>query len=177
MEFHSGPVRVILTLLFSGIIRPRESTHFNEMWEKMVTKLEHGKKHILDLIEQSVAAYDQREELCHKIQNLNDKSQNENHSHMQEMRELQRQLDHDAKLQQFFAIKGNRRINAELEIRESNRRLVQQEQADQQLHDLQSILDQIQVTRFIFIGITQSCDRDAYIAVLPGTIKTRDFFF
>lgn len=123
------------------------------MWEKMVTKLEHGKKHILDLIEQSVAAYDQREELCHKIQNLNDKSQNENHSHMQEMRELQRQLDHDAKLQQFFAIKGNRRINAELEIRESNRRLVQQEQADQQVHNLQSILDQIQVARFIFIRI------------------------
>lgn len=117
------------------------------MWEKMVTKLEHGKKHILDLIEQSVAAYDQREELCHKIQNLNEKSQNENHSHMQEMRELQRKLDHDAKLQQFFAIKGNRRVNAELEIRETNRRLVQQDQTDQQVHDLQNILDQIQVMR------------------------------
>lgn len=127
----------------------KKSTHFNEMWEKMVTKLEHGKKHILDLIEQSVAAYDQREELCQKIQNLNEKSHNENHSHMQEMRELQRKLDYDAKLQQFLAIKGNRRINAELEIRETNRRLVQQEQSDQQVHDSQSILDQIQVSNHL----------------------------
>lgn len=75
------------------------------------------------------------------------------------MREIQRKLDHDAKLQQFFAIKGNRRVNAELEIREANRKLVEQEQADKQLEDLQSILDQIQVC---FISI--------YLCFLSQTI-------
>lgn len=49
----------------------------------MVTKLELGKKLILDLIEQSVTAYDQREELCNKLQNLDGKSQNEQNLHLQ----------------------------------------------------------------------------------------------
>ena len=53
------------------------------MWQKMVTKLEHGKKYILDLIEQSVAAYDQREEICNKIQNLDEKGQFEQSIHIQ----------------------------------------------------------------------------------------------
>lgn len=49
----------------------------------MVTKLELGKKFIMDLIEQSVAAYEQREELCIKLQNLEGKSQNEQNLHLQ----------------------------------------------------------------------------------------------
>lgn len=49
----------------------------------MVTKLELGKKLIMDLIEQSVTAYEQREELCNKLQNLEGKSQNEQNLHLQ----------------------------------------------------------------------------------------------
>lgn len=49
----------------------------------MVSKLEHGKKFILDLIEQSVGAYDQREELCNKLQNLEGKSHTEQNLHLQ----------------------------------------------------------------------------------------------
>lgn len=56
---------------------------FNDIWQKMVTKLEQGKKTILDLIEQSVTAYEQREELCNKLQNLDGKSQNEQTLHLQ----------------------------------------------------------------------------------------------
>lgn len=53
------------------------------MWQKMVTKLELGKKLIMDLIEQSVAAYEQREELCNKIQSLETKGHNEQTLHLQ----------------------------------------------------------------------------------------------
>lgn len=53
------------------------------MWEKMVYKLESGKKYILELIEQSINAYDQREELCNKIQNLKEKSLTESTIHIQ----------------------------------------------------------------------------------------------
>lgn len=49
----------------------------------MVTKLEMGKKFIMDLIEQSVSAYEQRDELCNKLQNLEGKSQNEQNLHLQ----------------------------------------------------------------------------------------------
>lgn len=61
------------------------------------------------------------------------------------MRELQRKLDHDIKLKEFFAIKGNLRVNAELEARECDRKQLQQELADKQLADLQDIMKQIQV--------------------------------
>lgn len=64
---------------------------------------------------------------------------------LQEMRELQRKLDHDIKLKEFFAIKGNLRVNAELEARECDRKHLQQELADKQLADLQDIMKQIQV--------------------------------
>lgn len=61
------------------------------------------------------------------------------------MRELQRKLDHDLKLKDFFAIKGNVRVNAELEEREMNRKQMQQELADKQLTDLQNIMKEMQV--------------------------------
>lgn len=61
------------------------------------------------------------------------------------MRELQRKLDHDIKLKEFFAIKSNHRVNAELEARETNRKQLQQEMADKQIADLQDIMSQIQV--------------------------------
>lgn len=67
------------------------------------------------------------------------------------MRDLQRKLDHDAKLQQFFGTKGNRRVNVELEMREANRKLMQQELVDKQLNDLESILDDIKVGVFYFL--------------------------
>lgn len=59
---------------------------------------------------------------------------------------MQRKLDHDAKLQEFFSVKGNRRVNMELEMREANRKLMQQEQVERQLNDLESILDDIKVS-------------------------------
>lgn len=48
-----------------------------------MTQLEHGKKEILDLIEQTIATYDQREELCSKIQTLEEKGQMESSAHLQ----------------------------------------------------------------------------------------------
>lgn len=62
------------------------------------------------------------------------------------MRELQRKLEHDIKLKEFFAIKGNTRVNAELEAREENRKQLQQEMADRHLTNLQDIIKKIQVS-------------------------------
>lgn len=45
--------------------------------------MEIGRKMILDLIEQSVAAYELREELCVKLQSLEGKSSNEQNMHLQ----------------------------------------------------------------------------------------------
>lgn len=53
------------------------------MWQKIVNKLEQGKRYIIELIDQSTAAYDQREELCNKIQSLREKGLTESSVHMQ----------------------------------------------------------------------------------------------
>lgn len=58
---------------------------------------------------------------------------------------MQRKLDQDAKLQEFFGVKGNRRVNVELEMREANRKLMQQEMIENHLNDLESILNDIKV--------------------------------
>lgn len=67
------------------------------------------------------------------------------------MRELQRKLDHDIKLKEFFAIKGNHRVNAELEAIEANRKQMQQQQVDKHLDDLQNIMSEIQVKMSFFL--------------------------
>jgi hypothetical protein len=42
--------------------------------------------------------------------------------HVHDIRELQRKLDHDAKLQEFFAIKGQQRLNTEQQEREADKK-------------------------------------------------------
>lgn len=116
-------------------------------------------------MEQSTAAYDQREELCTKLQQLKDKSQNDKLAHvqvgdmtalslisrrlinklLQEMRELQRKLDHDAKLQQFLGVKGQHRVNTELEAREMNKKRQQLEEMENQLEQYNTIIEKIKV--------------------------------
>lgn len=74
---------VSLFIFFVDFNNDAPRARFNEMWQKMVIRLEQGKKFTMELVEQSVAAYDQREDICNKIQNLDDKRQTENNLHMQ----------------------------------------------------------------------------------------------
>lgn len=123
----------------------QERALFNDMWQKMVNQLNQGKKYIMDLVEQSTAAYDQREELCNKLQTLKDRGQADRMLHVQEMRELQRKLDHDAKLQHFLEIKGNKRVNTELEAREAFKKKQQQDNLENLLREYKETLDKIMV--------------------------------
>lgn len=61
-----------------------------------------GKKVILDLIEQATVAYDQREESQNKLFALKERDKVNVAMYGHEMRELQRELDHDFKLQEFL---------------------------------------------------------------------------
>lgn len=122
-----------------------ERSSFNDMWQKMVKQLNDGKKYITELIDQSTAAYDQREELCNKLQALKDRGHADKMIHIQDMRELQRKLDHDAKLQQFLEIKGHHRPNIELELREAMKKKQAQDDYDNQLKEYQDIINKIQV--------------------------------
>lgn len=61
------------------------------------------------------------------------------------MRELQRKLDYDAKLQQFFSVKGNRRQNADLEQREAFKKQQLQQHYQHQIDDYTQLLENINV--------------------------------
>ena len=123
----------------------QERATFNIMWEKMVNKLNEGKKYMIDLIDQATQAFDTREELCNKLQVLKEKGQSEKLTHVQEMRELQRKLDHDEKLQEFLGIKGQNRTNEELEQREAAKKKKQEELAKKQIEEYEAILQRIMV--------------------------------
>lgn len=53
------------------------------MWQSMVTQFNDGKKYIMELIDQSTLAYDQREELYNKLQVLKDRNENDKIMHIQ----------------------------------------------------------------------------------------------
>lgn len=113
------------------------------MWQSMVTQFNDGKKLIMDLIDQSTVAFDQRQELCTKLSVLKDRNENDKVMHIQEMREMQRRLEHDAKLQKFFDIKGQKRLNPELEQRELDKKQNQKENYERQLFEYKEIIERI----------------------------------
>lgn len=61
------------------------------------------------------------------------------------MRELQRSLEHNAKLQYFYDIKGQKRTNADLEEREINKKIQQREQLEKDINEYKDIIAKIQV--------------------------------
>ena len=97
----------------------KERAHFNKLYQQLVSRLYSGKKVMVDLIEQATLAYDQREEAQNKLRALKDRGKQDLLMQSQEMRELQRRLDHDVKLQEFLGVKGQRRIMSDLEAKEA----------------------------------------------------------
>lgn len=124
------------------------------MWQRMINKLNYGKRHIMDLVEQATNAFDQREELCTKLQILKDRGLNDKSNHVQEMRELQRKLDHDAKLQEFLAIKGQQRLNTEQQERDADKRKKRLEEMERQCNEYDKIFQRIAVSSFIRFSMT-----------------------
>lgn len=97
----------------------------------------------MDLIDQSTMAYDQREELCTKLQQVKSRNESDRMLHIQEMREIQRKLEHDSKLHEFYDVKGHRRVNFELEQREANKKAQQKDDYEKQLADYKRIIEEI----------------------------------
>ena len=79
-----------------------ERSHFNEMIAKLQKKIASDKKTISDLTELAIQAYDQRDEAQSKIQAMKEKNEKDARNYAEEMKELQRTLDHDEKLKDFL---------------------------------------------------------------------------
>ncbi|XP_047103466.1 coiled-coil domain-containing protein 63 [Schistocerca piceifrons] len=121
----------------------KERNHFNSLYQQLVSELNSGKKIMLDLIEQASLAYDQREEAQNKLQALKERGRLDVLLHGQEMRELHRRLDYDTKLQDFLAVKAQRRVMADLEAREAQKKQMQREATEKMIESYHSILQKI----------------------------------
>ncbi|KAI4467547.1 hypothetical protein MML48_2g00018177 [Holotrichia oblita] len=121
----------------------QERAHFNVLWEKLISNLAHGKKYMIDLIEQATIAYDQREEWCQKLQALRNRARSDLVAHTLEMRELERRKDHDMKLETFLSIKGQKRIMHDLEEKYRKRREQQRQELEKQLAAYRDILQNV----------------------------------
>ncbi|XP_065172855.1 coiled-coil domain-containing protein 63-like [Atheta coriaria] len=120
-----------------------ERANFNKSWDRLCNNLSHGKKFMLDLIEQATIAYDQREEWCQKLSALRTKAYNEYLSHTSEMTNIQRQIDYGDKLQNFLNTKGQRRIMRNLMRKEQERRELQRKEMQELLENYNNIIENI----------------------------------
>ncbi|KAL3271761.1 hypothetical protein HHI36_022231 [Cryptolaemus montrouzieri] len=119
-------------------------SNFNLIWEKLLETLSDGKKMMLNIIEEASSAYDQREEWCAKLHALKMKAKNDELLHTQDLREMQRIMDHDGKLREFLSVKGQKRIMKDLEIKEQTRRETLIKDEEKQVEVYENTLKQIQ---------------------------------
>ncbi|KAL4708906.1 hypothetical protein ACJJTC_010951 [Scirpophaga incertulas] len=120
----------------------RDRQFFNVVWRNQLKRLMEGKTQILELVEQAISAYDQREEWCSKLDALNEKASMDYRKHCMEVRELQRQLDHSLKLEDFLRTKGTLRLTA-ADAKAEAKRLEQHEEELRVYNNYVSILDAI----------------------------------
>ncbi|KAK9892331.1 hypothetical protein WA026_019785 [Henosepilachna vigintioctopunctata] len=122
----------------------KERTNFNTIWESLLQKLAEGKKTMLYIIEEATSAYDTREEWCAKLHALKIRAKNDEILHTQDLREMNRIMDHDEKLKEFLCVKGQKRIMKELELKEQLKKETMIKNEEKQTEIYEATLKQIQ---------------------------------
>ncbi|XP_052752015.1 outer dynein arm-docking complex subunit 1-like [Galleria mellonella] len=120
----------------------RDRQFFNMIWKNQIKRMMDGKAQILELVEQAITTYDQREEWCNKLDALKEKAAMDYRRHCLEVRELQRQLDHSMKLEEFLRTKGTVRLTT-ADAKAEAKRLEQQEEEMRIYNNYVNILDAI----------------------------------
>ncbi|XP_075210206.1 coiled-coil domain containing protein 114 [Lycorma delicatula] len=116
---------------------------FHKFYLQMSKELIKSKQIMIDLIEQATNAFDQREETQEKLKGLKDRMKVECAIHAQEVRELIRHLENDEVLYEFLAIKGQKRVLADLEAKEALEKQQQIENIEQKIAVYNDMLEKI----------------------------------
>ncbi|XP_062550453.1 outer dynein arm-docking complex subunit 1-like [Armigeres subalbatus] len=122
---------------------------FHQHWRKMIDQLGYDKKFLIDMIERTILAFNQGEELCHKIDAVKSHAAREEKSQMQEMMELQRRINNDRKNHEFLRIKGFHRDMCDLDPREVHRRNMMKEDYGEKLDLYERIIEKTK----LFCGV------------------------
>lgn len=99
----------------------QERALYDSLQKKLLRELAEGKQEMGELIEQSTVAYDQRDEAQNKMIALTERRDKDKIQYDNEMKELQRILDHDQKLKEFMTIKNQER-NSQKAVEEQTKK-------------------------------------------------------
>ncbi|KAL1385369.1 hypothetical protein pipiens_012936 [Culex pipiens pipiens] len=114
---------------------------FHQHWRRMIDQLGYDKKFLIDMIERTILAFNQGEELCHKIDALKSHRAREEKAQRQEMLELQRRINTDQKNHEFLRVKGFHREMYDLDVREVRRRNLMKAEYTRKLELYQRIIE------------------------------------
>ncbi|XP_040152819.1 cingulin-like protein 1 [Anopheles arabiensis] len=97
---------------------------YNQQWQQYVRELNRNRKFLLDMIERATLAFNQGEDLCHRIDSLKVQESRDKRARTQEMIEVERQIVGTRHVNEFLRTKGYKRAIAELDpslVRKRNR--------------------------------------------------------
>ncbi|CAG9861367.1 unnamed protein product [Phyllotreta striolata] len=117
-----------------------ERKEFNKLWDKLIENLCSGRKFMFELIEQATIAYDQREDWVNQLQLLRQKAHHDLINHINEIKTMQKKIDDDVKLQEFFSVKNQKRLMRDLEEKEKKKRRINRENMEKRLERYLQIL-------------------------------------
>ena len=100
----------------------RERLVFDNVYHKYEREMMEQKKQMADIIEASNAAYEARDEAQAKIIALREKAEKEYQAYIQEIKELDRLLEHDRKLKEFMATKTMHRAGQSLSAKAGHKK-------------------------------------------------------
>ena len=84
----------------------RERVTFDKLARKFEKEVAEQKRIMQELIEQSNAAYEARDEAQNRISTLREKAEKEYQTYIQEIKDLDRNIEHDRKLREFLSTKS-----------------------------------------------------------------------
>ncbi|XP_053670772.1 A-kinase anchor protein 9 [Anopheles nili] len=114
---------------------------YNRQWVAYVQELNRNKKFLLDMIERATLAFNQGEDLCHRIDSLKAQENRDKRARVQEMIEVERCIVGTRHTNEFLRTKGFCRTVAELDARLVRKRALFKRTHQEKIHRFGGIID------------------------------------
>ncbi|XP_058060627.1 myosin-6 [Anopheles bellator] len=101
-----------------------ERKRYQQQWLNYVQQLDRNRKFLIDMIERATLAFNQSEDLCHRIESLQMLQDREHRLNVNEMIETERHIVGTRHVNEFLRVKQSTRLVAELDravVRKRNR--------------------------------------------------------
>ncbi|KAK4878235.1 hypothetical protein RN001_010741 [Aquatica leii] len=99
-----------------------ERTSFNKLWFGYISNLQQGKLILMDMVEQATLAYNSRDECIIALTSLRNRATSDLRNNIEEMDSMQKQLDEQKLIEEFLAVKNQKRFLIGLEQKKMKKR-------------------------------------------------------